>query len=72
MSKLIKELMDAINAVSQNKTQPYDRQGEVKRLLPVGGVIARHVPGLQALDDLPHQKRVAFAHVCIHAVSLLR
>ena len=32
MSKLIKELMDAINAVSQNKTQPYDRQGEVKRI----------------------------------------
>ena len=32
MSKLIKEIMDALNAVNQNKTQPYDRQGEVKRI----------------------------------------
>lgn len=32
MSKLIKEIMDAINAVSKNKTEPYDRQGEVKRI----------------------------------------
>ena len=32
MSKLIKEILDALNAVNQNKTQPYDRQGEVKRI----------------------------------------
>ena len=32
MSKLIKEMLDALNAVNQNKTQPYDRQGEVKRI----------------------------------------
>ena len=32
MSKLIKEIMDALNAVNQNKTEPYDRQGEVKRI----------------------------------------
>lgn len=32
MSKLIKEIMDALNAVNQNKTQPFDRQGEVKRI----------------------------------------
>ena len=32
MSKLIKEILDALNAVNQNKTQPFDRQGEVKRI----------------------------------------
>ena len=32
MSKLIKEMLDALNAVNQNKTQPFDRQGEVKRI----------------------------------------
>lgn len=32
MSALIKEIMDAINAVSKNKTEPYDRRGEVKRI----------------------------------------
>lgn len=32
MSKLIQEIMDAINAVNKNKTEPYDRQGEVKRI----------------------------------------
>jgi hypothetical protein len=32
VSKLIKEILDALNAVNQNKTQPYDRQGEVKRI----------------------------------------
>jgi len=32
VSKLIQEIMDAINAVSKNKTEPYDRQGEVKRI----------------------------------------
>jgi hypothetical protein len=32
VSKLIKEMLDALNAVNQNKTQPFDRQGEVKRI----------------------------------------
>jgi len=32
VSKLIKEIMDALNAVNQNKTEPYDRRGEVKRI----------------------------------------
>ena len=32
MSKLIKEIMDALNAAQKNKTEPYDRQGEVKRI----------------------------------------
>lgn len=32
MSTLIKEIMDALTAVNQNKTEPYDRQGEVKRI----------------------------------------
>lgn len=32
MSKLISELIDAINAIQKNKTEPYDRQGEVKRI----------------------------------------
>ena len=32
MSALIKEIMDAIKAVDKNKTEPYDRQGEVKRI----------------------------------------
>lgn len=32
MSKLIKEMLDALNAVNQNKTEPYDRKGEVKRI----------------------------------------
>lgn len=32
MSKLVKEIMDALNAANMNKTQPYDRQGTVKRI----------------------------------------
>lgn len=32
MSKLIKEIMDALTAAQKNKTEPYDRQGEVKRV----------------------------------------
>lgn len=32
MSKLIKDIMDALNAAQKNKTEPYDRQGEVKRI----------------------------------------
>lgn len=32
MSKLIKEIMDALNAAQKNKTEPYDRSGTVKRI----------------------------------------